>query len=498
MKIFFHILAAPNVTFKEVCMKHFHALLAAFSACACIVPFSATADTVRVDTSTWFKRTTADSTTLPAADKCWVNSGSLLGAGAASAVVSNHYAATLDTALAGCAFSSGYFYAPHVAWVADPIPVPAQDPAQVWYFGNLATNEKVADNRLAPMTLTFGGGKFWKSNNPEIFNGTGWLMQNSRSDAVRGGVANPLTGCTQAYFFHINQSGGAATIHLLASNPQTGSVTVSAKGSAYNNATKPLTGKGTGQSYFVAKDWRDGTFQTNFSNRTVNASQATEIAKLSMAQNNMGDGRFEVCASAGVYLYTVVTTTGTTNDAINKSQGAPAAGEIHSTSPSTFGREGGVYQASTVTGLTNIVLPASNGQTLGLAYNTTAKYNSLLQEHTSAFDTRLSDSADRTYGNYGHKYDTTLRLFNTNSTARNVRISFASSYTAATNTPSFTFSTPASFNGVNLDLWTTPTQPRQLIGTYAVAANSHFDARLVLYIAGLGVTNQQLIVETIN
>lgn len=473
-----------------------------FSLLACAAALLSTAPafaaTVRVDTSTWFKRTTADSTALAAADKCWVNTGSLLGAGAASSVASNHYAATLDNALPGCAFSSGYFFASHVTWVQDPVAAPPQNPAQVWYSGNLGPSEKVADNRLGPMTITLGGAKFWKSNNPEIFEGTGWLMQNSRTDPVRGGVANPLSGCTPAYFFHINKTGATAYIHLLASNPQTGSVTVSAKGSAYNNSTRPLTGKATGQSYHVAKDWRDGTYLTNFSNRSVGAGQATEIARLSMAPNNMGDGRFEVCASAGVYLYTVVTTTGTTTDAINKSQGAAAPGQIYSTGPGTFGREGGVYQSSQIAGLTNVVLPASNGQTLGLAFNTTSKNNSLLQEHTSAFSTRLGDSADRTYGNYGHKYDTTLRLFNTSSAARNVRISFASSFTAATNTPSFTFSTPASFNGVKFDVWTTPTQPRQLIGTYVVPANSYFDGRLLLYIAGLGVTNQQLVVETID
>jgi hypothetical protein len=457
----------------------------------------ALAASVRIDSGTWFKRSAVDSSTLAAADKCWVGSGVVLAAGTASSAADGHYRASLDNPMPGCAFTTGYFYTGHVAWVADPV-APAADPAQVWYFGSLGANEKVADDRLAPLSVTLGGSKFWKSNNPEIFNGTGWLMQNSRTDASRGGTANPLSGCNQVYFFHINQSGGAAYLHLLASNPQSSSVTVSAKGSAYSNTTKPLTGKATGQSYAVSKDWRDGSFLTSFTNRAVGSGQATEIAKLSMASSNMGDGRFEVCASAGVYLYTVVTTTGTTADAINKSQGAPASGEIRSTTSTTFGREGGVYKSSDATGLTSVVLPAGAGQTLGLAFNTTAKYNSRLQEQTSAFDTRLSDSADRTYGNYGHKYDVALRLFNTSATARTVRVSFASSFTAATNSPSFTFNSAGALNGARVDLFTTPTQPRQALATYTLAPGSHQDARLLVYIAGLGVTNQQLVVETLD
>jgi len=412
--------------------------------------------------------------------------------------VAGHYAVTLDNALNGCSFYAGYMVAPQVAWVPDMMAAPSPNPAHAWQAGNLSTNQKVSDNLLSPLSIGFGGYKFWKSNNPEIFRGAGWLMQNSRIDAVRGGQASPLTGCTNAYFFHINQTGGTAYLHLLASNPQAGAVTVSAKGSAYTNSTKPLSGKATGQSYFVAKDWRDATFLTNFSSRSVGSSQVTEVARVSMANSNMADGRFEVCASAGIYLYTVVTTTGTLTDAVNRSQGNPASGDIHSTGPGTFGREGGIYASSLVAGTTEVVLPASNGMHIGFAFNTTAKNNSNLQEQTVPFVTRLSDSADRTYGNYGHKFDTTLRLHNTTASPRNVQVSFASSYTAATNTPSFTFSTPASFNGAKFDLWTTPTQPRQVIGTYAVGANTYFDARLTLFVAGLGVTNQQLIVETIN
>jgi hypothetical protein len=375
---------------------------------------------------------------------------------------------------------------------------PAQDPEQVWGNGLLSSTGKVADNNLAPSTISFGGYQFWKSNNPEIFNGPGWLMQNARSHATRGGRSAPLSGCTNVYYFHINKTGGVAYLHLLASNPQSAAVTVSAKGSTYTNSTKPLGGVATGQSYAVAKDWRDGSFPINFSNRSVPSATATEISKIQLNVNNMVDGRFEVCASAGIYLYTVITTGGSTTDAITKSQQGPAPGEIKGTSASTFGREAGIFPSSLVAGVTNVVLPAVANKHLGLAFNTTSKFNANLQEHTVGFTMRLSDSTDRSYGNYGHKYDVTYRLYNTMNFARRVRVSFASSLTNTVNTPSFTFSSPASLNGVNFNIYTTPTQPKQIIGTYSVPANGSFDARLTTFIAGLGVAGQQVILETID
>ncbi len=275
-------------------------------------------------------------------------------------------------------------------------------------------------------------------------------------------------------------------------------MTISAKGSTYNNSQKPLNGAGTGQSYFVAKDWHAGTSGVNFSNRSVANATATEISKIIVNPSNMVDGRFEVCASAGAYLYTVITTGGSTIDAINKSQGGPASGDILSPGPNAYGREAGIYAASLASGLTNVVLPTAANNHIGFAYNTTSKFNAALQEQTAAFTSRLSDSTTRTYGNYGHKFDNTFRLFNSTTRTRTVRLSFASSFTAATHTPSFTFSTPASINGTNFDIWATPTAPKQIIGSYTIAANASIDLRLTMFIAGLGVANQQVIVETIN
>jgi Protein of unknown function (DUF3370) len=369
--------------------------------------------------------------------------------------------------------------------------------AQTWQSGLLAPNQKVADSLLQPLSIGFGGYPIWKSNNPEIFRGPGWLMQNARVDGSRGGSSSPLSGCHNAYLFHINQRGAAATLHLIASNPNNATITVSAKGSIYTNAQKPLTGQATGQSYAVSKDWINGSFGTNFTGRSLAAYTATEIVKLAMNDRNMIDGRFEVCASSPIYLYSVVTTTGSTTDAINLSQGAPAAGDIKSEGTNAYGREAGVFSKSLVAGTTTVALPASGNVHAGFSFNTSSKFNANLQEQTVPASYRLADSTSRSYGNYGHKFDVTLRLQNGNSTAKTVRVSFASSFTNTVNTPSFTFNSAATLNGAALTLWTTPTQPRQVLGTYTVPAGGSSDVRLATFIAGLGVSNQQLVVEVL-
>jgi hypothetical protein len=384
------------------------------------------------------------------------------------------------------------------ATVAASLSAAAGHAAVTWQAGLLGTNQKVADNLLQPLSIGFGGYPIWKSNNPEIFRETGWLMQDARTDATRGGSSYPLSGCHNAYLFHINQRGAGAWLHLIATNPNNATITVSAKGSMYTNGTKPLNGRGTGQSWAVSKDWLDGTFGTNFSNRSLAAFKGTEIAKVQMADRNMLDGRFEVCASQPIYLYSVVTSAGSTTDAINQTQAAPATGDIKSEGPGAYGREAGVYAKSLVAGTTVVALPASGNVHAGFAFNTSAKFNAALQEQTSAALYRLADSSTRSYGNYGHKYDVTLRLDNSaHATARTVRVSFASSHTNSVDTPSFTFNSAAKVNGAALTLWTTPTQPRQVLGTWTVPAGGSTDVRLTTFIAGLGVANQQLVVEVL-
>ncbi|PWJ41893.1 DUF3370 family protein [Sediminitomix flava] len=337
----------------------------------------------------------------------------------------------------------------------------------------------------------------WKSNNPEIFRGTGWLMQNSRTDATRGGAPTPLSGTFPIYLFHINQSGSQKYVHILVTNPNNSAITVSGKGSMYTNSEKPLLGAGTGQSFHVAKDWLNNTPRYSFSNVNINKYKAYEIARLPVANNSMIDGRFEVTASAGAYVYTVVTSTGSLTDAINKSQSGPANGDIYSPNPNAYGREAGVYESSEWVGSTDISLPSSQSY-IGFALNTSGKfaYNGVYQQDQNApAVTRLSDSADKTYGNYGHRYDITLAMNNPNSTAKQVTLYFASNYTNSVNSPSFTYNGPLRMNGVVKNIYTTPTAPRQWLATWNIPAGANFNGKLDFYIPGLITTGQQLILQ---
>ncbi|WP_431241811.1 DUF3370 family protein [Flavobacterium sp. P21] len=190
-----------------------------------------------------------------------------------------------------------------------------------WTSGTLSTSI------VPPQNLKFLSGnlsdkQIWKSNNPEIIKGNGWLMQNARVDSSRGGSSNPLSGTFGVYLFHINQSGSTKYLHVLVSNPQTTALTISGKGSTYTNAEKPLNGSATGQSYFVSKDWLQNTPRTTFSNVTINPSKVYEVYKATLANNNMVDGSYEITASQGVYVYTVVTSTGNINDAVTATQTA--------------------------------------------------------------------------------------------------------------------------------------------------------------------------------
>jgi Peptidase family M23 len=109
-----------------------------------------------VTTSTLFKISTADSTTLPASSKCAMSGGDY-GSTVAVTTTAGHYKLTLKTALAGCGFTTGYVYTPHASvgilqlstWEAafltktkaDPATLPATDKCSL-AIGNYALRTK--------------------------------------------------------------------------------------------------------------------------------------------------------------------------------------------------------------------------------------------------------------------------------------------------------------------------------------------------------------------
>ncbi len=123
--------------------------------------------------------------------------------------------------------------------------------------GTLASNSKVPDNSLHKPTTYIGGNKIYVSNNPEIFKGEGWLMNNAgKACSGRSSSAYPISGTFNLYLFHINQTGRTAYLHVLVSNPSPSTaITVQSKGSIYTNSTYPLTGAGTGPSFKVSENW---------------------------------------------------------------------------------------------------------------------------------------------------------------------------------------------------------------------------------------------------
>ncbi|WP_246069992.1 DUF3370 family protein [Mangrovivirga cuniculi] len=148
-------------------------------------------------------------------------------------------------------------------------------------------------------------------------------------------------------------------------------------------------------------------------------------------------------------------------------------------------------------GSTNISLPSSTSY-LGLALNTSSKFavnGVFLQDQNATYVMKLSDSSEKTYGNYGHKYDITLAMYNPHSTSKQVTLYFGSNYTNSSNSPSFTYNGPLKMNGVIKNIYTTPTAPRQWLATWTVPANSPFNANLDFYVPGLITTGQQLILQ---
>lgn len=367
-----------------------------------------------------------------------------------------------------------------------------------WTTGLLPVTTNVAqhilpDEQLKPLGVTLSGSRMYVSNNPEIFTGNGWLMQNSRTDATRGGSSYALNGINNVYLFHINKATTAKYIHLMVSNPNTGNITYTAKGSYYNNVEKPLTGKATGQSYFVAKDWLSNTLRSNITTPvTVQPAKISEVFKLLLNANNMVDARFEINTSGPAYYYTVITSTGNLTDAVNASQGTFAAGTYVTESANSYGREAGVYNTSNVTASNVLNLPSANSH-IGFCLNTTAKFKQV-EEQTSAALMTMQGASTRSYGNYGNQYNVSFQLNNSNTTAKTVKLYFASNAVDATKANS-TWNGPVKLNGSTIDIYTQLNNPRQLLATWTVPVGI-FNMTLNFYVPGLITTNQQLIFES--
>jgi len=358
------------------------------------------------------------------------------------------------------------------------------------------TQPFVAGARLKPLPGAMGGAPLWISNNPELIDSVGWLMQSGRTDAVRGGHAFPLAGKSVLYLFHINRIAAGAYMHLLVTNPQSSPVTVSGRGSLYTNRDKPALGPAQNQSYAVADDWIRGNLGKTFGPVTIPPGKAFSVATSRLLDANMIDGRFELDASAGIYAYTVVTSAQSVAEATDLSQGAPAAGLILRPGPNEFGRLAGVYGGSRWESSCVVEVPPVPAH-LGVALNTNAKFATMgvfLQDQTAAPLMMLRDSGERSYGNYGDEYALHFKLVNSAAVSRTVSLSFATAASGAS--VGATWDGPVKVDAEVVPVYTTGAAPRQQLGTWTLAASEERDIEVRFFVPGLSVQGQQLILES--
>ncbi|MFE1231067.1 DUF3370 family protein [Streptomyces sp. NPDC058745] len=377
-----------------------------------------------------------------------------------------------------------------------------------WRAGTpTAPGPTVPRDLLLPLPGAMSGPEMVVSNNPETVTSTGWLTQHSRVSAARGGKARALAGTFPLYVYHQNSTGATAYLHVLISNPQSSTVNVSMRGSAWTNADKPLvqdpaSRAGTGPCYATSLDWLNGSTKTYLSSTSIAPNQAVQAAPIPMTGSIL-DGRFEITAGNGVYVYTVVTSDGNPVTAINLSQtdGSWARGNIASQTATTYGRESGVYAGSTwQTGQVTIDAGPA-GSYLGLAVNTTERQVPALDQTTPA-TAALADSSQRSWGNYGARYDLDFALINTSSQARTVRVTFGSNVTGTQDVPGNTWNgaMAVSADGGPQEIQTIyvrPTVPRDTIGQYTIPANGQRSLQLAFYVPGLITAGSQLLLESV-
>jgi hypothetical protein len=364
--------------------------------------------------------------------------------------------------------------------------------------GSLGSNSKVADNDLHKPTTYIGGKPIYVSNNPEIFKGEGWLMNNAgKACSGRNSTAYPVSGTFNLYLFHINKTGRKAYLHVLVSNPNASTdITVQSKGSIYTNNDYPLTGAGTGPSFKVSENWLSGgPYNKSTASANIAPYKVREIAKVPMSSSNMIDGLLEVSTSNNAYVYVVITYDGSTSRAINLSQTTCAPGDYKTESANTYGREAGVYKASKIYGRIDATIP-NYAAYAGFCLNTTAKFNSNLAEQTATAYSVLQGSSSRTYGNYGHLIEYGINLKNESSTGRYVKISIASNSYDPDKTNA-TYNGPMDFNASRKTVYLKLDDPKQDLGTVYVPAGTTKGFPLKLYVPGLITANSQLILQVL-
>lgn len=379
--------------------------------------------------------------------------------------------------------------------------------ASQWDAGILSNSGSYNSRIVSPEKLKFTSGrlegpKIVVSNNPEAFYSDGWLMQTSNKG--RGSSTYKLSnGKAILYLFHYNRSSDrrGKYIHVLATNPGTSTMRITAKGKAYTSAQKPLPAgqPGTGPSYAVSDDWLRNRL-TAKSSGSIGRYGAYEIAKIYVPYDKFVDGRYEISISGESLFYVVATSNGSTTTAINLSQRKAASGAIARPGSNAFGRSAGIYASSEFNGTYTVDLPASTGN-IGFCFNTTSKFNNNFQEQCPPAIMRLSDSSPLHYGDYGLEFYQRFSIRNTSSRTRNVRFYLASNNHAQNSgvrNNQLTYNGAVKLNGAIKRVSTRGDNPKIKLAEWNIGANRTFNATLEGYFPGLLTVGQQIIIETGN
>ncbi len=379
------------------------------------------------------------------------------------------------------------------------------------FYNGAFTVLKIPAANLQKLGGAIAGVPLVVSNNPEKINTLGWLFKNPALLGTNSKM--PLTGKFNLYLYHHNNTGAPLYIHVIASNPNSTSITLSGKGVIYTSSNySGNAGKGYGPSYKIAENWLNATYTHSFVGKNIPAYLAgsptpnyTSIATVLLNSAKTIDGRFEFDAlSAGnvpanSYIYVIASASATVGTAFNLAQtNIQATGNFLQETPTTFGRECGIYDGSEWKGLTTLNLPNRKGY-VGISLNTAQKNNILQNQNAPALGV-INNSSSFTYGNYGMGYFVDLRFVNVKNTARTLKVYLVHS---ATNPAKLgmTWHAPMKIDSNPLlETYTTLNNNKQLLSTItlnaATAGPSSKVQKIKFYVPGLISTNMQLVVET--
>lgn len=407
-----------------------------------------------------------------------------------------------------------------------------------FFGGALASAAIVAPNQLCALGGTLVGPRIWKSNNPEAVTGEGWLMTSGNNAPQRGGTAAPVSGSIALYVSHLNFTGAKnqfgqpttrrnMTIHLIATNPSSSTITITGQGKiAANNQWRFRTANPAVKSawYLSSEAWATNSLD-NVS-VSILPGKAAEIARAFLPAGS-GDvttteGRYEVNVNGGTAFFTSVATfDGSVARAVGFASGSTAqmapgneGSPLVTTDPasSAYGREAGIaINSAFYSGDVNLTLPTNGPAHLGLCYNTNNHLsapgtNIMFEDQSAPYSMRLRSSF-RTWAGYGQKFNAKLVLRNPGNAAQTVRVSLGANDIGNTNEVLFDAPVQVAtaggtavrqvilYNRLGAQKANGP--QRRPLTTVSVPANGSTTVNVICYVPGLGFgAGLQLVVES--